>query len=157
MTLTATAEQAAKLRLGNKAEITGYIPYGSEINITLAAIKTDTANPGSRQKILEFTVEGDVNPGQTLSIAVGDKNASYDYTVPNTAIREDSEGKYVLVVESKSTPISTRYIARRVNVTVTASDDTRSAINGEFDNYSYVIATSSKPINAGEQVKLVEN
>lgn len=157
MTMTATAEQAAKLRLGNKAEITGYVPYGSKIDVTLAAIKTDIANPGSRQKILEFTVEGDVNPGQTLSIAVGDKNASYDYTVPNTAIREDSEGKYVLVVESKSTPISTRYIARRVNVNVTASDDLRSAITGEFDNYSYVIATSTKPINAGEQVKLVEN
>ncbi len=157
MTMTATAEQAAKLRLGNKAEITGYIPYGSNIDVTLAAIKTDTANPASRQKILEFTVEGDVNPGQSLNIAVGDKNASYDYTVPNTAIREDSDGKYVLVVESKSTPISTRYIARRVNVNVTASDDTRSAITGEFDNYAYVIATSSKPINAGEQVKLVEN
>lgn len=157
MTLTVNAEQAAKLRLGNKAEITGYVPYGSQINVTLSAIKPDTANPGSRQKILEFTVEGDATPGQTLAIAVGDKNASYDYTVPNTAIREDSDGKYVLVVESKSTPISTRYIARRVNVNVTASDDLRSAITGEFDNYAYVVATSSKPINAGEQVRLVEN
>ena len=157
MTMTVTQEQAAKLRMGSPAEITSYIPYGSTITATLAAIKNDTANPGSRQKILEFTVEGDVTPGQSLSIAVGDKNASYDSTVPNTAIREDSDGKYILVVESKNTPISTRYIAKRVDVTVVASDETRSAITGDFTNYGYVIATSSGPINSGEQVKLIES
>ena len=157
MTMTVTQEQAAKLRMGSPAEITSYIQYGSTITATLAAIKNDTANPGSRQKILEFTVEGDVTPGQSLSIAVGDKNASYDSTVPNTAIREDSDGKYILVVESKNTPISTRYIAKRVDVTVVASDETRSAITGNFTNYAYVIATSSGPINSGEQVKLIES
>ncbi len=157
LTMTATQEQAAKLRPGATAEITSYIPYDSKVTATLTSIKNDTANPGSRQKILEFTIDGDVTPGQTLSLAVGDKNASYESTVPNTAIREDSDGKYILIVESKSTPISTRYIAKRVNVTVTASDDTRSAISGEFDSYAYVIATSSKPISDGEQVKLVEN
>ena len=157
MTMTVTQEQAAKLRMGSPAEITSYIPYDSTITATLAAIKNDTANPGSRQKILEFTVEGDVTPGQSLSIAVGDKNASYDSTVPNTAIREDSDGKYILVVESKNTPISTRYIAKRVDVTVVASDETRSAITGDFTNYGYVIATSSGPINSGEQVKLIES
>ena len=156
MTMTVTQEQAAKLRMGSAAEITSYIPYGSTMTATLAAIKTDTQNPGSRQKILEFTIDGDVTPGQTISIAVGDKNANYESTVPNTAIREDSDGKYILVIESKNTPISTRYIAKRVDVTVTASDDTRSAITGDFSNYSYVVATSSGPINSGEQVKLIE-
>ncbi len=157
MTLTVTQEQAAKLRPGIQAEITSYIPYGSQITATLAAIKNDTQNPSSRQKLLEFTIDGDVQPNENLSVAVGDKNASYESTVPNTAIREDSDGKYILTVESKSTPISTRYIAKRVNVNVVASDDTRSAITGDFQNYGYVIATSTKPINDKEQVKLVEN
>ena len=157
MTMTVTQEQAAKLRMGSAAEITSYIPYGSTMTATLAAIKNDTANPGSRQKILEFSIEGDVTPGDTISVAVGDKNASYDSTVPNTAIREDSDGKYILIVESQATPISTRYKAKRVAVNVIASDDTRSAISGDFQSYSYVIATSSKPINSGEQVKLIEN
>ena len=156
MSMTVTAEQAAKLRVGQSAEITGYVPYGSEIKVTLVSIKTDTQNPSSRQKILEFLVEGDVTVGQNLQIAVGDKNASYDNTVPNTAIREDSDGKYILVVESKSSPIGNRYIAKRVDVTVVASDDTRSAITGDFSSWSYVVATSSKPVNNGEQVKLID-
>ena len=157
MTATVSQEQAARLRPGLVAEITSWVPHDSEIKVTLDAIKSDTANPGSRQKVLEFAIEGNVDPGQNLSIAVGDKNASYDNTVPNTAIREDSTGKYILIVESKSTAISTRYIARKVPVMVIASDDTRSAISGEFDNYAYVIATSSAPINDGDQVKLNEN
>lgn len=157
MTMSVTQEQAAKLRPGVQAEITSYIPYDSEVTVTLTSIKNDTANPQSRQKILEFSIDGDVTPNQTLSIAVGDKNASYENTVPNTAIREDSDGKYILIVDSKSTPISTRYIAKRVGVTVVASDDTRSAITGDFTSYSYVIATSSKPINDKEQVRLVES
>jgi len=157
MTATVSQEQAARLRPGLVAEITSWVPYESEIKVTLDSIKSDTANPGSRQKVLEFIIDGGIEPGQNLSIAVGDKNANYDNTVPNTAIREDSNGKYVLVVESKSTAISTRYIARRVPVTVIASDDTRSAITGEFDNYAFVVATSSAPINDGDQVKLNEN
>ena len=156
LTITASRDQAAKLRVGMAAEVTGYIGYGNQINVTLDAIKNDTANRGSNQKILEFLVTGDVTNGQSLSVAVGDKNASYDNTVPNTAIREDSNGKYILIVEAKQTPISTRYKAKRVDVTVLASDDTRSAISGDFDSYAYVIATSSKPINDGEQVKLVD-
>lgn len=157
MTMTVTQEQASKLRIGSSAEVTSYVPYGSEINVTLSSIKSDTANPGSRQKILEFVIDGDVSSGQNISVSVGDKNASYENTVPNTAIREDSNGKYVLVVDSKATAISTRYTARRVAVNVLASDDTRSAISGEFDSYAYVVSASSKPIGDGEQVKLVED
>ena len=157
MTMTVTPEQAAKLRPAMPAEIKRNNTYGSKITATLSAIKNDTANAGSRQKLLEFNISGDVAADQTLSLTVGDKNASYENTVPNTAIREDSDGKYILIVDSKSTPISTRYIAKRVNVTVIASDDTNSAITGDFTNYSYVVATSSKPVNDGEQVKLIEN
>lgn len=158
MTMSVSAEQASKLRVGVAAEITGYVPYGSTISATLASIKNDTANPASRQKILEFNVEGDIVSGQNLSIAVGDKNVSYDKTVPNTAIREDSDGKYILIVEAKNTPISTRYIAKRVPVSVVASDDTRSAVSGDLPNdyNTFVISTSSKPINDGEQVKLAD-
>lgn len=158
MTATATPEQAARLRPGTKAEITSWIPYDSEVSVTLNAIKNDSANPGSRQKLLEFTIEGTgIEAGQNISVAVGDKNANYDNTVPNSSIFEDSTGKYILLVESKSTAISTRYIVKKVPVKVIASDDIRSAITGEFESYSYVVSSSAAPIKDGDQVKLNEN
>ena len=91
-----------------------------------------------------------------MSLSVGGKSANYDLTVPNSAIREDSNGKFILIVESKSSPLGNRYIATRVDVQVIASDDTQSAISAALYGYEYVITTASKPVEAGKQVRLTE-
>ena len=100
---------------------------------------------------------GSVTAGQSLNVSVGDKSANYDMIVPNSAIREDNNGKFILTVESKSSPLGNRYIARRVDVEVVASDDTQSAITGGLYGYEFVITTSTKPVEAGKQVRLSDN
>ena len=77
--------------------------------------------------------------------------------VPNSAIREDNNGKFILIVESRSTPLGNRYSASRVDVEVLASDDTKSAISGALYGYEYVITTSTKPVEAGQLVRLTGN
>ena len=78
--------------------------------------------------------------------------------LPNRAIREDSNGKFILIVESKATPLSTRYRAVRVDVEVLASDDSRSAITGgTLYSYAFVITTSTQPVEPGQQVRLADN
>ena len=62
----------------------------------------------------------------------------------------------VLAIVSKSTPLSTRYTATRVDVQVLASDDKSSAVSG-IGSGEFVITTSTKPIEAGTQVRLAEN
>ena len=57
---------------------------------------------------------------------------------------------------SKRSPLSTRYTATRVPVQVLAQDDTMSAISG-IGAGEFVITTSTKPIEAGTQVKLADN
>ena len=47
--------------------------------------------------------------------------------------------------------------ASRVDVEVLASDDTKSAVSGALESYSYVITTSTKPVEAGKQVRLANN
>jgi len=61
-----------------------------------------------------------------------------------------------LIVESKSSPLGTRYTASRVDVQVIASDDTQSAISGGVYGYEFVITTSTKPVQAGELVRLAD-
>ena len=85
---------------------------------------------------------------------MGQKNISYDLTVPNSAIREDNNGKFILQIESKSTPLGNRYYASRVDVEVIASDETTSAIKAPLYGWEYVITTSTKPIVPGQQVRL---
>ncbi len=130
--------------------------YYSDITATLTQIKNDPENPG-KNKILEFNIEGDVTGGQSLSLSVGQKSSNYDMIVPNSAIREDNNGKFILIVESKSSPLGNRYIASRVDVEVLASDDTQSAISGALYGGEFVITTSTKPVEAGKQVRLSDN
>lgn len=155
VSFSVTADQAKKLTPGDPADVqNGW--YYSDITATLAQIKNDPENPG-KNKILVFDIVGDVTGGQSLSLSVGQKSSNYDMIVPNSAIREDNNGKFILTVESKSSPLGNRYIATRVDVEVLASDDVQSAISGALYGYEFVITTSNKPVEAGKQVRLSDN
>lgn len=151
--ITVTPEQAKKVRVGDEANIQ-YFWYG-DASAVLQSITSDKTNP-AQGRILKFSVSGDVAPGQTLQIAMGSKGQRYEYIVPKSAVREDSNGKFVLVVVAKSSPLGNRYVAQRLDVEVLASDDTSSAVNGDFLGGEFIITTSTKPIEPGMQVRLVE-
>ncbi|MEG1661805.1 MAG: RND transporter, partial [Clostridiales bacterium] len=108
-------------------------------------------------KILVFSLTGEVEAGTQYTISIGQKSANYDVIVPNSALRSDSNGDFILMVTAKSTPLGNRYIATRVDVKILATDDTNSAISGGPTSWDYVITTSSKPLEPGMQVRLVEN
>ncbi len=156
MSFSVTNDQAKRLSVGDKADLVNSWRY-SDMDITLASIKPDTTDPGQK-KLLTFDITGEeVTPGQSLNVSVGQKSANYDLIVPNSAIREDSNGKFILIVESKSSPLGNRYVATRVDVEVLASDDTQSAISGGLYGYEFVITTSTQPVEAGKLVRLANN
>lgn len=155
MSFSVTNEQAKRLSVGDVADLVNAWRY-DDLTVTLANIKPDPNDPGQK-KLLTFDVSGNVTAGQTLNVSVGQKSSNYDYIVPNSAIREDNNGKFILIVESKQGPLSTRYIASRVDVEVLASDDTQSAVSAALYGYEFVITTSTKPVEAGKQVRLSEN
>lgn len=152
--LSVTTEQSKKVRLGDKAAVTNYY-WGEQIDATLTQIVNDPSNPG-QGKLLVFTLTGDISSGQNVTLSVGEKSATYDAIVPNSALRTDTNGTFVLVVLAKSSPLGNRYIANRVDVQVLAQDDTTAAVSG-LSAGDYVITTSSKPLEAGMQVNMVEN
>ena len=156
MSFSVTNDQAKRLSVGDKADLVNSWRY-SDMDITLASIKPDTTDPGQK-KLLTFDITGDeVTPGQSLNVSVGQKSANYDLIVPNSAIREDSYGKFILIVESKSSPLGNRYVATRVDVEVLASDDTQSAVSGALYGSEFVITTSTQPVEAGKLVRLANN
>ena len=156
LSFSVTNEQARRLSIGDKADLINAWRY-DDIEVTLSSIKPDNTDPGQK-KLLTFDVTGStVTAGQTLNLSVGQKSANYDLIVPNSAIREDNNGKFILIVESKSSPLGTRYTASRVDVEVIASDDTQSAISAALYGYEFVITTSTKPVEAGKLVRLASN
>lgn len=156
VSFSVTNEQSKKVQVGDVGELQNAWYYDDAM-VTLAAIKPDPESNGQK-KLLVFNVTGSsIQAGQSLNISVGQRSAEYELTVPNSAIREDKNGKFILIVESKSGPISNRYIATRVDVEVLASDDNNTAISAGLYGYEYVITTSTKPVEAGKQVRLNEN
>ena len=154
VSFSVTNDQARKVHSGDEAEITN---YGSDsVQATLQSIKPDPQN-AQTNKLLVFNITGDVEPGATLTISVGEKSAQYDAIVPNSSIRSDANGDFVLVVMSKSSPLGNRYIATRVDIEKVASDETNTAVSGGLNYGDYVITTSSKPINDKDYVKLADS
>ncbi len=156
MKFSVTNEQARKVSVGEQASLVNSWRY-DDLKVTLTRIMPDTTDPG-RKKLLVFDVAGEsVIAGQSLNVAVGQKSIHYDMLVPNSAIREDNNGKFVLIVESKSSPLGNRYKATRMDVEVIASDDTKSAISSALSGYEFVITTSTKPVESGQYVRLADN
>ena len=148
-----TPEQARKVKIGVNAEITN--AYYSDITAKLISAKADVKNPSSQNKLLTFDITGrDVTPGQLLSLSIPCSTQNYDCVVPSSALQTDNDGKFVLVLKTKSTPLGNRYYASRVNVTVLASDDINSAVQGDLEASDYVITTAEKPIKPGDQVRM---
>ena len=152
--LPVTNEQSQKVRIGDKADVTNYY-WGEQLDVTLTSIITDPSNPG-QGKLLVFTLNGDVSSGQNITLSVGERSANFDAVIPNSALRTDTNGTFVLVLTVKHSPLGNRYVATRVDVNVLAQDDTTAAVSG-LSMGDYVITTSSKPLEAGMQVNMVEN
>ena len=149
--ISMTAEEARKIQVGSPVSVTNSWWY-SNISASISQVKSDPQSQG-RNRIIVLDVSGDVSEGQSLNFSIGDKSQAYESVLPNSAIREDNEGKFVLTVEAKKTPLGTRYTARRTTVEVIASDDTQSAVNGLYGS-EFVITSSTTPITDGQQVRL---
>ena len=155
-----TNEQAAQVKVGDVGEVSNYYMWGAQIQAVLDAIRNDPSKPAGQGKVLTFAIFGEVNAGEQLTITVGQRSAEYDVVVPNSAVREDTNGTFVYQLVAKSSPLGNRYIATRVPVTVIAKDDMSTAIESSLSSgwdSDFVITTSSKPLEHGMQVRQVDN
>ena len=151
LSFSVSKEQASKVKKGDEAEIIDSWYY-DDVKAVLSNIKIDPSEP-LRNRMLVFDITGDVSTGEELSLSLGEKSRTYDYVVPNSAIKEDKNGKFILVIKEKSSPLGNRYIATRVDVEIISSDDSKSAIKGDIEGGEYVITTANKMINVGDYVR----
>lgn len=149
--ITVDGEKTKKIKKGVAAEIVNN--WSGNVEAILTDIKNDTT-PNSKNRILVFSVTGDVDSGSYLDLSIPCGSGNYDAIVPKSAVYSDSEGSFVLTVASKSSPLGNRYFARRVPVEVTVSDELSSAVSGDIRNGDYVIIAASKPVSPGDQVRM---
>lgn len=151
LSIPVTMDQSKQVKRGDNASVLNI--WDGDVKAILSEIKTDPSNPNAGRTLV-FDVSGDVENGTSLSISIGERTANYDLIVPTSAIREDSDGKFILRIEEKSSPVGNRYIARKEAVTIITQDETQSAVTASFDSYTSIITTSSKSVEPGDYVRL---
>lgn len=108
--------------------------------------------------------------GQTvLAIAVqgeglrGGENASFSYTkpnvketllVPNVAVKEDAQGKYVLAVQENKGPLGNTFTVRKSYFHALDSNDLETAVERGLAPDTKLITESSEPLQEGNRVRL---
>lgn len=149
--VTVDGEISQKVSAGASADVVNN--WSGNVTAVLRSITNDTTE-NSDNRILIFDVSGDVDAGTYIDLSIPCGSGNYDVIVPKSAVYEDSNGEFVLVVKSKSSPLGNRYFAERVNVEVLVSDETSSAVQGELIQGDHIITASSKPVAPGDQVRM---
>ncbi|MBR3901629.1 MAG: RND transporter [Ruminococcus sp.] len=149
--ITVDGQKTRKIRKGVEAEVLNN--WNGNITAVLTNIKNDTT-ANSKNRILVFSVTGDVDSNTNLDLSIPLGSGNYDTIVPKSAVYTDNKGSFVLIVKSKSSPLGNRYFAERVPVEVLCSDEVSSAISGSVTYGDYVIVASSLPVKPGDQVRM---
>ncbi|MBR6581343.1 MAG: RND transporter [Ruminococcus sp.] len=144
-------EKTKKIKKGVAAEVLNN--WSGNVEAVLTNIKNDTT-PNSKNRILVFTVTGDVESNTNLDLSIPCGSGNYETIVPKSSVYSDNKGSFVLTVQSKSSPLGNRYYAQRVPVEVIASDEMSSAVSGSINYGDYVIIAASKPVAPGDQVRM---
>ena len=130
--------------------------YLTQTSLTLQDVRNDAGSSENR-KLVTFCIEGDeVSIGQLLTVQINKKSEEYELVVPNGAIRKDKNGTYVLKLIQESSSLGNRYYAEQVYVEVLNQDEKQTAVSGALYGDEYLITESSRPIEDGQQVRLID-
>jgi len=146
------ARQATEVRPGTFVEV-GSLNWFANLTGRVASVRPDPDSPADR-RIIAVEIEGDVFTGERVNLSIPISADRYEVIVPLSAVAEDMQGHHIYVLASRTSPLGTRYTARRVDVTIEAQDERNAAILGDVDRWSNVVIRSSGVLTDRTAVRL---
>ncbi|MCL2368632.1 MAG: HlyD family efflux transporter periplasmic adaptor subunit [Oscillospiraceae bacterium] len=151
--LTVDARQAQQIRPGAAVDVTS-LNWFAGITGQVTGVRLDPEDPANR-RIVSVELFGEVMAGEQLSLSITINAARFDTVVPRSAVRQDASGAHVFVMNSRSSPLGTRFTAQRVDVTIEAEDERNAAIRGDMDWwFANIIIRSSDTLTDRQAVRL---
>ena len=148
-----TAANAASLAAGD----TGSLTYKSDGRDQRAqAVITDIGAADDDGSVLvKASLPEDSYPaGASGEMTIARAGERQNTCVPVSALRSDSDGDHVLILEEKKTVTGLAYTAKRVDVEVVSRDSALVSLQGGLDRDALVVTSASKPIAEGDRVRL---
>lgn len=115
----------------------------------------DSAGSDEQVRIIVKLEKNDLFIGTAMSFKIAkESESSYDTVIPLAALREDSQGKYVLILREEETVLGTEWVTARVMVTILDKDDSNAAVESALMSDDQIIIGSSKSIQEGDRVRV---
>ena len=143
------------LSISSECEVTtggGTMYFMPTVTGTISAM----APPDEDDKV-KITIrlpQGEWTEGQRVDVHALQDRSIHEMCIPLSALRSDNTGYFVLLAEQRSTVLGVENIVERVPVIVMATDRDSASIQGPVDRSSQVINGSSKPVTAGDRVRV---
>ncbi|MGL6173462.1 MAG: biotin/lipoyl-binding protein [Cellulosilyticaceae bacterium] len=149
-------ESAEKIAVGDQVSITlegEKRPIEEDTVIErIVSVKGDENNKGNKKKVIVNLTQG--TAGVSGKLVVRKESDKYPSIVPIEAIREDNQGKYVLVVSKQVTTLGEQYITQRIGITEFDRNGKVVGVQGGLSPQDQIITEANKPIAVGDRVRL---
>jgi len=114
-----------------------------------------TARDEAGQTVLTIAVQGEgLRGGENASFSYTKPNVKETLLVPNVAVKEDAQGKYVLVVQENKGPLGNTFTVRKSYFHGLDSNDLETAVERGLAPDTKLITESSEPLQEGNRVRL---
>ena len=152
-TTTTDSKNREYLSVGDNATITGVGKETSDCSI----VSLETSEDGSSIKVSISMQGDDFSPGESAQMTVTRKSESYDYLVPVTAVWQENNKAYVLLLETENTVLGEQYIARKAEVEILDKNSSYAAVNGNsLSTDCKIITDSDRTVGNGDVVRIME-
>lgn len=156
MTGTIRESEAEYVTTGQKAFVKG--SSKKEIpDAVVENVKEDEQNPDLRQVSI-LLPENSLNIGETADFELSAEEGPYAACVPLSALMEENGVYSVFVVDTKDSVLGQVEVARKVEVSVLAKNESLAALQeGSIGAQQKIIVNSDREIQEGSRVRLQES
>ena len=152
-TTTTDSKNREYLSVGDNATITGVGKETSDCSI----VSLENSEDGSSIKVSISMQGDDFLPGESAQMTVTRKSESYDYLVPVTAVWQENNKAYVLLLETENTVLGEQYIARKAEVEILDKNSSYAAVSGNsLSTDCKIITDSDRTVGNGNVVRMTE-
>ena len=150
-TTTTDSKNREYLSAGDNATITGVGKETSDCSI----VSLETSKDGSSIKVSIAMQGDDFLPGESAQMTATRKSESYDYLVPVTAVWQENNKAYVLLLETENTVLGEQYIARKAEVQILDKNSSYAAVSGNsLSADCQIITDSDRTVGNGDVVRM---
>jgi HlyD family secretion protein len=163
--LTVDSEKANYLTVGDDIEVIVKSLSNARIKGKLTALNDPAGSSGQtqgssstagRKEMVVDLKDNRLKGGEAGEIFFSKKMPPSRMLLSNQSIREDDQGKYVYVMKEKKGALGNEFYAQRANVTVSDSDDSKSAVENGITPMDQIITSSSKSIAVGDRIMMAD-